>query len=86
MINNLAPFLNKFKKIENRALVIRKTTKEILKKNFSVAVPVDSIDTRGQIVYIKTSGSAKTEILTQEKDILKKINERLGKETLLKIK
>lgn len=86
MLNNIAALLDKFRKISNRGLVIRTLTKEILEKDFLIKIPLELIKTKGSTVSINVSGSAKAEIATQKEKIIKKINERLGKEEVSDIR
>lgn len=85
MLNNLGPFFDKFKKIENQNLLVCILTKKILEKNFSISLKKNEIKFKKGTIYFLVSGPAKLEIMTQKNDLIKEINTSFGKEVVFKV-
>ena len=85
-MKNISSFLEKFKKINNRSLIIREVAREILEGSFSIRVERKLIEFKNKTIYLKISGPAKAEMITQKKRIIAGINRRLGEELVSKIR
>lgn len=85
MINNLGVFLGKFKKIENKNLVVRTLAKEVLKKYLLIDLGGKNIVFNKGVLRLRLSGPARAEVATQEKKIIEEINRLIGEKLVSKI-
>lgn len=84
-MQSISSLLDKFKNLTNHNLAAREITKEILESEFYIKVSKDQLKLRGGILSVKVSGPAKAELFLRKDSLIKKINERLGIEAVVKI-
>lgn len=82
---NIGDLLGAFREKNDKQITITKTILDILEKEFFLKIKKEDIKVRNKTIYLKVYGPAKTEITTQKKKILEKINTVLGENTVLKI-
>ena len=71
---NIKELLDKFKNFTNDKLIFQTAVMEILRNDFSIEVPKESIQLKNKTLYLKMSGGAKTEIITRQSELIQKIN------------
>lgn len=73
--NHIKDYLNKFKEILFSKEEVYKTIGEIIEKNTLIKIEQKFIKIRGNIIYIKTSPIAYSEILIHKEKILKDLSQ-----------
>ena len=84
-MRKIKEFLDKFRNIANHKKILQTAAAEVLEEELSIVVLLEAIQPKGKVIYLKISGPAKTEIIIRQKEIIGKINRRLGKEAVAKI-
>lgn len=84
-MRNIRDFLGKFKDTTNHGLAFRTAVKNILKNDFSVNIPVESIKLKNKVLYLKTSGAEKMEVTIRQKEFIQKINRHFGREIVSRV-
>ena len=85
-MNNISIYLERFKSVGLKDVMLKKTVVEILKKNFQIEVEQKDISIKDGTITIKTSPILKSEIFINREKIKSAILAQLGSSNLENIR
>ncbi|MEX0918929.1 MAG: hypothetical protein WDZ85_03130 [Candidatus Paceibacterota bacterium] len=82
----LGDFLAKYKKGLFEWQIIIETAQKTIKELLKIEIEAKKITYKNKKIYIKTSPLIKTEIIINKEELLSRINNTVGKESVIDIK